>query len=201
MFGNRKTQSSSTISGSPSTPSDKEMTDPKAQAQLTDGKPTRQPIGFETIIGANCTLKGEVTSTANVRIDGTIDGTVNVEGNVMIGETARITADLVARNISIAGAVRGNVTGQKIQLLRTGRVWGDIHATALTTEEGAFIDGKIAMMGHPAETEKQVTGSLNPPAETGIATPLVSSANPTAMDDNEAVEGEIIEDDATRTAD
>jgi cytoskeletal protein CcmA (bactofilin family) len=109
-----------------------------------------QPVGFETVLGANCTLEGTLRSRANVRLDGTFTGTLEIEGNILVGETARITADINARNISIAGAVRGNVSGKKVQLLRTGRVWGDIRATALTTEEGAFIDGKITMVGHEA---------------------------------------------------
>ncbi len=70
----------------------------------------------------------------------------------MVGETAQINADINAKNISIAGAVRGNVNGKKVQLLRTGRIWGDIRATALTTEEGAFIDGKITMVSPQAPT-------------------------------------------------
>lgn len=113
-----------------------------------DLPPIQQPIGFETVIGASCTIEGSLTSSGNVRIDGTFTGTLQITGNVLVGETARIEADINARNISIAGAVRGNVNGKKVQLLRTGRIWGDIHATALTTEEGAFIDGKITMVGH-----------------------------------------------------
>ena len=85
-------------------------------------------------MGASCTL------------DGTFNGSLDIHGNVLVGETAKIAADITAKNISIAGAVRGNVTGKKVQLLRTGRVWGDITATALSTEEGAFIDGKISMV-------------------------------------------------------
>jgi cytoskeletal protein CcmA (bactofilin family) len=107
----------------------------------------QQPVGFETVLGANCTLEGKLHSNANVRLDGTFTGTLEISGNVLVGETAKITADINAKNISIAGAVRGNVTGKKVQLLRTGRIWGDITATALTTEEGAFIDGKITMLG------------------------------------------------------
>ncbi len=108
--------------------------------------PASQPVGFETVLGAACTLDGSLTSTGNVRLDGTFSGSLDIHGNVLVGETAKITADISARNISIAGAVRGNVTGKKVQLLRTGRVWGDITATALSTEEGAFIDGKISMV-------------------------------------------------------
>jgi cytoskeletal protein CcmA (bactofilin family) len=105
------------------------------------------PVGFETVLGANSVLEGALKSAANVRLDGTFTGTLEITGNVLVGETARITADINAKNISIAGAVRGNVGGKKVQLLRTGRIWGDIRAQALTTEEGAFIDGKITMIG------------------------------------------------------
>jgi cytoskeletal protein CcmA (bactofilin family) len=117
---------------------------PKPQAPPTAAP--AQPVGFETVLGANTTLEGTLRSNANVRLDGTFTGTLEINGNVLVGETAKITADIHAKNVSIAGAVRGNVSGKKVQLLRTGRIWGDIHAAALTTEEGAFIDGKITMM-------------------------------------------------------
>ena len=112
--------------------------------------PTSQPLGFETVLGASSILEGKLKSDGNIRLDGTFNGTLEITGNVLVGETAKIEADIDAKNVSIAGAVRGNVTGNKIQILRTGRVWGDITATALTTEEGAFIDGKIAMKNAPA---------------------------------------------------
>lgn len=114
--------------------------------ELPQGPVAPQPaVGFETVLGANSTLEGTLRSSANIRLDGTFTGTLEITGNVLVGETAKITADINARNISIAGAVRGNISGKKVQLLRTGRVWGDISAAALTTEEGAFIDGKITM--------------------------------------------------------
>lgn len=123
---------------------------PPAPPTGSERKPTmtvsaQQPVGFETVLGANSVLEGHLHSSANVRLDGNFTGTLEITGNVLVGETARINADINARNISIAGAVRGNVSGKKVQILRTGRVWGDIHAQALTTEEGAFIDGKITM--------------------------------------------------------
>ncbi|MBN1564995.1 MAG: polymer-forming cytoskeletal protein [Anaerolineae bacterium] len=110
----------------------------------------RQPMGFETILGESATLKGELRSQGNTRLDGTFEGTLEIDGNVLVGETGKITADINAKNISIAGAVRGNVSGKKVQLLRTARVWGDISAAAISTEEGAFIDGKITMVSHEA---------------------------------------------------
>ena len=112
--------------------------------------PTGQPVGFDSVIGANSQTEGTFFSSGNVRMDGKFVGALEIEGNILIGESADIRADIIARNISIAGTVRGNVTGDKVQLLRTGRIWGDISASALTTEEGAFIEGKITMVGHSA---------------------------------------------------
>ena len=113
-------------------------------------EPARQPVGFETILGAGATLQGDLRSQGNVRLDGTFEGTLEIDGNVLVGETAKITADIHAKNVSIAGAVRGDVSGKKVQLLRTARVWGDITASAISTEEGAFIDGKVTMVTHEA---------------------------------------------------
>lgn len=141
--------------------------------------PPAQPIGFETVLGTSASLEGTFNSNSNVRIDGTFTGSLEINGNVLIGETAKINADIHAKNISIAGAVRGNVFGKKVQLLRTGRVWGDITSTALTTEEGAFIDGKISMVSHeasaPAATfTPAATSTYTEPSETLDSTPMSS---------------------------
>jgi len=118
----------------------------------------RQPVGFQTVLGNSTILEGRLHGQGNVRLDGIFEGILEIDGNILVGETAQITADINARNISIAGAVKGNVNGNKVQILRTGRVWGDINAAAITTEEGAFIDGKITMLSHDAALHK-----LEPP--------------------------------------
>lgn len=133
--------------------SNRRTNDTSSERSETTAASTQSPIGFDTVIGANCTIEGTLRSHANIRLDGDFTGTLEITGNVLVGETASINADINARNISIAGTVRGNVTGKKVQLLRTARVWGDITATALATEEGAFIDGKISMLNEPTEEE------------------------------------------------
>ncbi len=147
-------------------------------------EPARQPVGFETILGAGATLKGDLRSQGNVRLDGTFEGTLEIDGNVLVGETAKITADINAKNVSIAGAVRGDVSGKKVQLLRTARVWGDITASAISTEEGAFIDGKITMVTHEAAQGFDLASvslpvhdvSPAPPARDEVAAPGDSGA-------------------------
>lgn len=133
--------------------------------------PARQPVGFETILGAGSTLKGELRCQGNVRLDGTFEGTLEIDGNVLVGETGKITADINAKNVSIAGAVRGDVSGKKVQLLRTARVWGDITASAISTEEGAFIEGKITMVTHDAAQEFDASSIPLPEGDTPSAPP------------------------------
>jgi cytoskeletal protein CcmA (bactofilin family) len=150
------------------------------------------PVGFETVLGANSTLEGVLRSNANVRLDGAFTGTLEITGNVLVGETAKINADINAKNISIAGAVRGNVSGKKVQLLRTGRIWGDIRATALTTEEGAFIDGKITMVGH--ETLSIAEPEIAPEVESAPLS-IVSAEADAAAESESASKNEVIENE------
>jgi cytoskeletal protein CcmA (bactofilin family) len=125
----------------------KDREEESAPKQLPEPQGARQPVGFETVLGQNVTLRGELHSAANIRIDGAFEGTLNIDGNILIGENAKVIADLNADDsIVIAGAVRGNVNGTKVQILQTGKVWGDITANTITTQEGAFIDGAIRMV-------------------------------------------------------
>ena len=146
----------------------------------------RKPVGFETVLGANSTLTGSLNSKANVRIDGTFEGSLEIEGNVLVGESGKVKADINAKNIVIAGAVRGNVNGNKVQLLRTSRVWGDISASAITTEEGAFIDGKITMVKHEAASQTFELTSAD----------HIEELEPEEVEEElEVVEGEPVEED------
>lgn len=146
-----------------------------------------QPVGFETVLGASSHVEGHLRTEGNIRLDGTLTGTLDITGNVLVGETAKINADIDARNVSIAGAVRGNVTGNKVQILRTGRVWGDITAKALTTEEGAFIDGKITMTGHVANRPEPTPPDEIPESVVNPAIPVDEDLQPaqTAHTDDE----------------
>jgi cytoskeletal protein CcmA (bactofilin family) len=146
-------------------------------------------VGFDTVLGANTVLEGVLRSGSNVRLDGTFTGTLEINGNVLVGETAKINADINAKNISIAGAVRGNITGKKVQLLRTGRIWGDIHAQALTTEEGAFIDGKITMIGK--EDEAAASAQPGPEASSEASTQSPDAESVESADDPEPTSAEV----------
>jgi cytoskeletal protein CcmA (bactofilin family) len=82
---------------------------------------------------------------------------------LVVGESGRVTCENIrAANVIVAGAVKGNITTQKLEIRATGRVWGDVITTSFVTEDGAFLRGQIRM-------EDQVDLGLSPEPETNPA--------------------------------
>ena len=101
-------------------------------------------------IGKALRIEGRITSKENLTIDGQVEGTIELgEHNLSIGAGAAVTADLVAKTITISGAVTGNVVAtDKLDLQTTGSVDGDITAPRLFMADGATIRGKVEITGN-----------------------------------------------------
>jgi cytoskeletal protein CcmA (bactofilin family) len=77
---------------------------------------------------------------------GGAEGEIDLRGLVVVGEQGRLTCKrLRAATVIVAGTVRGDITTQRLEITRTGRVWGDVVTAAFSTEEGAFLNGQITM--------------------------------------------------------
>lgn len=109
---------------------------------------TQPPINSkpETIIGVNTRFVGTLTSDGNIRIDGSVEGDIEVLGNLIIGETGRVIATVKAQNVHVSGAVKGEITAvEQLEISPTGKVWGDITTAALHIEPGGLFRGQSAM--------------------------------------------------------
>jgi cytoskeletal protein CcmA (bactofilin family) len=81
-----------------------------------------------------------------VRIEGALDGDIHLQGMLVVGETGRVTCKVLQANVVIvAGAVRGDITTEKLEIRSSGRVWGNVVTAAFSTEEGAFLRGQVTM--------------------------------------------------------
>ena len=99
-----------------------------------------------SVLGPGINWQGNLRGSGGVRIEGTFEGEISLRGLVVVGETGRVTCpDLRANTVVVAGAVRGNITAEKLEIRSTGRVWGDVTIQAFATEEGAFLRGQISM--------------------------------------------------------
>ncbi len=98
--------------------------------------------GNETIIANGVKVEGDFSSPGNVRIDGTVIGSVKAEGDLIVTETAVIQADVSAANAVVAGEIKGDIAAvEKLELLGTAKIHGNIACRTLTVEAGAVISG------------------------------------------------------------
>ncbi len=96
-------------------------------------------------IGRSVRFEGKLISTDDLTIDGYVEGSIELgDHSLTIGPSATITADLVAKNITISGAVTGNVRAkEQVDVRPTGSVVGNIVAPRLVMAEGAVITGQV----------------------------------------------------------
>ena len=99
-----------------------------------------------SVLGPGINWKGDLRGSGGVRIEGSFEGEINIRGLVVIGETGRVSCEqMQANSVIVAGAVKGNITAEKLEIRSTGRVWGDVTTVAFSTEEGAFLRGQVRM--------------------------------------------------------
>lgn len=111
----------------------------------TDVKPATRIVSNNsnvTYLAEDCEIKGSFTSKGNARVDGKLEGTISVAGDLAIGQSAVLKANIEAQTISIAGEVRGNVKAKDLlELSSTARLYGDINTKQLKIEQGARFIG------------------------------------------------------------
>jgi cytoskeletal protein CcmA (bactofilin family) len=130
---------------------------PESSSLIT---PSPAPVERVTsVLGSGITVKGDLSGSGGLRIAGALEGDIALRGLLVIGETGRVTCqELRANSVIVAGAVRGDITAEKVEIRSTGRVWGNVVTASFATEEGAFLRGQIRM-------EEQVDIGVSPAPE------------------------------------
>jgi cytoskeletal protein CcmA (bactofilin family) len=110
----------------------------------------------ETIIGPSVKVKGEFNGQGDIIVEGMLEGSLTTASSLRVGEKAKITASVEARNGKISGEVVGNVKcSGYLEIMATAKISGDVEASALSVEKGATLNGKISMSGtRESKTEK-----------------------------------------------
>lgn len=96
-----------------------------------------------SVIGADVTITGNISATADLHIDGRVDGDITCASLVQ-GEKSAINGVVTADTARLAGKVTGSITAKELVILKTARIEGDVHYDALTIEQGAEVDGRFA---------------------------------------------------------
>jgi len=120
----------------------------KAMAPLDSSYPTttdRLSGSGTARLGASLHVKGEITGNEDLAIDGSVEGLVQLEDRKLtIGASARLTADVIAREVVVYGNVKGNLRARdRIEIKKDGSVVGDLTTARIMIEDGAYFKGSI----------------------------------------------------------
>jgi cytoskeletal protein CcmA (bactofilin family) len=99
-----------------------------------------------SVLGPETIVKGRLSGSGGVRIEGSFEGEISLAGLLVIGEDGKVTSEnITASIVVVAGALKGNITAEKVEIRSTGRVWGNVTTGAFATQEGAFLRGQVRM--------------------------------------------------------
>ncbi|HMT28593.1 MAG TPA: polymer-forming cytoskeletal protein [Bacteroidia bacterium] len=102
--------------------------------------------GSINLIGAGTIIEGDVKAIGDIRVDGTISGSVMSKAKVVVGSTGQVIGDVVCQNADISGSVKGKTTVAEMLFLKaTAKINGDIVTGKLVVEVGASFTGNCNM--------------------------------------------------------
>lgn len=112
---------------------------------------------INSLVGEGTTFHGEINLDGLLRIDGDFVGVINTPGTVLIGKNGRAESTIKAETVVVGGVVKGNIdAGEKVVILSTGMLIGNVAAPRLIVEEGVLLDGNCVIR---AKNNKQSSGN------------------------------------------
>ena len=121
--------------------------------------------GDQATIGKSLVVKGEISGSESLYIDGKVEGSINLPGNrVTVGRNGQVAATIMAREIVVLGKIRGNCqASDRVDIRAEGSLTGDVIAAHISIEDGAFFKGGIDIRKAGAEPK---TATVTPEPET-----------------------------------
>jgi cytoskeletal protein CcmA (bactofilin family) len=154
----------------PNTPEPQRSFTPQALEVPAPPRPPVAPVNTQeqATLGKSLVIKGEVTGSESLYIDGRVEGSINLPGNrVTVGRNGVVSANISAREIVVLGKVRGNMTASdRVDIRAEGSLSGDIIAQRISIEDGAYFKGGIDIRKAGQKVNGEAKEVTNAPAET-----------------------------------
>ena len=125
------------------------------------------PAGDQAIISKGLFVKGEISGTESLYIDGKVEGSISLPGNrVTIGRNGQVGANVTAREVVVLGKVRGNVSASdRVDIRAEGALSGDVAAARISIEDGAFFKGGIDIRKADAKPAQGASPGASTPTQ------------------------------------
>jgi cytoskeletal protein CcmA (bactofilin family) len=136
--------------------------------------------GEQATIGKSLVVKGELSGSESLYVDGKVEGAINLPGNrVTVGRNGQVAANIMAREIVVLGKVRGNCqASDRVDIRSEGSLTGDVVAARISIEDGAFFKGGIDIRKPGSDAKGGSTGSGS--SSTSSSTTASSTPEPAA---------------------
>jgi cytoskeletal protein CcmA (bactofilin family) len=172
------------VSGNPALPAISATsfsTAPASTPSLPGALPTSSRAAAS--ISQGIKIKGEVTGSEDLFVDGIVDGKLNLaNGSLTIGPNGHVKADVHAREVIVRGKIEGKVTGRdRVQLWSTGQITGEVQTDRLAIEDGAMLSGKVEA-GRQTNKTTEIKLSAATATATGKTADTTSLKSGTAAD-------------------
>jgi cytoskeletal protein CcmA (bactofilin family) len=131
--------------------------DPVRQVQPENApKSSVSAVGAQSTIGKTLLIKGEITGSESVRIEGKVEGSIALpDDRVTVGRSGRVSANIAAQDIVVLGEVLGNCNASNhLDIRCDGSIYGDVVVSRISVEEGAYLTGSIDIRREPASLLK-----------------------------------------------
>ncbi len=116
----------------------------------------------ETIIGESVQVKGNFESNGNIIVNGILNGTIKTKGSILIGDKAKVSANVSAEEISVRGQITGNLDiNGYIAIGSSAKIFGDIECSQISVERGAEINGKVVINNSKNNNRKEKLSEKN----------------------------------------
>jgi cytoskeletal protein CcmA (bactofilin family) len=116
-----------------------------------------------SLVSENIRIEGELGGEENILINGRVVGSIKLNGDIVIGQSGLVEADIEGDTVVIQGTVKGNVTARHhLEIQATGKLIGDITARSIDIKEGSTFEGRSRML-KPGRTEPTPVAPLTTP--------------------------------------
>jgi cytoskeletal protein CcmA (bactofilin family) len=162
MWGNKKAETDAPLLAVPVSPKapDKNPNKPSSASlegmgmSSEAGRPlTTTAAGATARLGPSLQIKGEISGHEDLHVDGSVEGLIQLDDRKLtVGTSAKVTADIVAREIVVYGSIKGNLRARdRIEIKKDGSVVGDLTTARIMIEDGAYFKGAIEIDRKAAE--------------------------------------------------
>jgi len=142
-------------------------------------------VSDQAVISKGLFVKGEITGTESLYIDGKVEGSINLTGNrVTVGRNGQVSANITAREVVVLGKVRGDVSAtDRVDIRAEGALSGNVSAARISIEDGAFFKGGIDIRKPDGKPAAQTAGAAPAAGASNSAPPpaIQEAAKPVAV--------------------